>query len=49
METSGTAHGWRAMLAENWETDGSLYVVTYCPNCYDRKFQDPLELNLEAD
>jgi hypothetical protein len=26
------------MLAEECETDGSLYVVTYCPDCYLREF-----------
>jgi hypothetical protein len=27
-ETDERARGWRAMLGEEWETDGSLYVVT---------------------
>jgi hypothetical protein len=26
------------MLAEEWETDGSLYTVVYCPECAVREF-----------
>jgi hypothetical protein len=26
------------MLAEEWETNGFLYVVSYCPNCAEREF-----------
>lgn len=26
------------MLGEEWETDGSLFVVTYCSSCYFAEF-----------
>jgi hypothetical protein len=35
-EADDLARDWRAMLAEEWETDGSVYVVTYCPVCAER-------------
>jgi hypothetical protein len=41
-EAEGKARGWRAMLGEKWETDGSLFVVTYCPACYERAFGEAL-------
>jgi hypothetical protein len=37
-EAVDQARGWRAMLAEEWEADGSLYVVTYCSECAEREF-----------
>jgi hypothetical protein len=38
-EADDQARGWRAMLGEEWETDGSLFVVTYCPDCFAREFE----------
>lgn len=32
------ARGWRAMVAEEWETDCSLFTVVYCPECAVHEF-----------
>jgi hypothetical protein len=37
-EADNQARGWRALLAVESEADGSLYVVTYCPECAEREF-----------
>ena len=37
-EADEQALGWRALLGEEWETDGSLFVVTYCPEWHEREF-----------
>jgi hypothetical protein len=39
-ESDERARGWRALLGEEWETDGSLFVVTYCPSCAEQEFGD---------
>jgi hypothetical protein len=44
-EADDHPQGWRAMLAEEWETDGSLYVVTYCPECAAREFGERKGVN----
>jgi hypothetical protein len=38
-EADDRTRGWRVMLGEEWETDGSLFVVIYCPDCFAREFE----------
>jgi hypothetical protein len=49
-EADEKARGWRAALGEEWETDGSLFVVRYREPCYQHEFGvDESEQDLHDD